>query len=563
MGQFCDIKSRDDLAAFLDIPVTKINYLLYRKGIDNCYNTFEIPKRTGGTRQIAAPIKDLQEVQSKLSNALIAYQEQIWKESGIVPTLSHGFQKGKGILSNAKIHRNKRFVLNYDLADFFPSIHFGRIVGFFERHNKFRLPYKVAVVLAQLTCYQSTLPQGAPTSPIISNLICQVLDIRLLKLSKEYKLDYTRYADDLTFSTNNKYPLEKLDEFEQELSAIVAKTGFALNISKTRLQYKDSRQCVTGLIVNKKLNVDRRFYKETRAMAHTLYTMGQFRINGQPGTLQQLEGRFSFIDQVEHYNNKLDNRAHNQHNLSAREAQYQKFLFYRYFYANPKPVIITEGKTDILYIKAALLVYADKYPSLIRQENNKFIFQIQFFNKTKRWKYFYGISLDGGDTMQNIYSFYVDGHNCPNYWKYFHKQNPAMEQHPVILLFDNESVSQKPLCKFLRTIKASEANKAALQKDLYIPLGCKTNLFLLTNPLVDDKKECEIEDLFPEETLNHTINGKHFHRDITCKGTDTYSKDVFSKYIYSNRNTINLSGFLPLLDTLSKIVTTYQNPQKD
>ena len=150
------------------------------------------------------------------------------------------------------------------------------------------------------------MPQGAPTSPIITNFLCQILDHRLLKISKKYRLDYTRYADDLTFSTNNGNFLELKDEFLNEIQREISHAGFKINEKKTRLLYKDSRQMVTGLVVNKKLNVTQEYFRTTKAMAHSLYTKGEFIIDGQPGTIEQLEGRFSFINQLDWYNNFSD-----------------------------------------------------------------------------------------------------------------------------------------------------------------------------------------------------------------------------------------------------------------
>ena len=567
MDRFNEIKSRDDLAEFLKVPLTKLNYVLYVKKVENCYAQFEIPKKSGGVRQISAPNTDLKEIQVKLAAALTAHQDVIWKENGITPTLSHAFQKDKGIITNACIHRNKRYVLNYDLKDFFPSIHFGRIVGFFEKNKFWMLPHKVAIVIAQLACYQSALPQGAPTSPVISNLVCQVLDIRLLKLAKEYRLDFTRYADDLTFSTNDKSFLDRYAEFDEKLSALINKTGFQLNLNKTRLQYRNSRQEVTGLIVNKKLNVDRRYYKTTRAMAYSLYTTGKYSIGDADGTLNQLEGRFSFIDQLDRYNNRNDGQTHNCHKLCGHEQQYQAFLFYKNFFANTTPTVITEGNTDILYLKAALIKYCKKYPSLVsKNEDGKYTFHFSFFNKTRHWSYFYGLSSDGGDAMKVLYYCYTKGHNYPDYWTYFTKLNPGATHFPIICLLDNEAAKakdknapKKPLHSLLNTIGANEVFKTTLQNDLYIPLVEKSNLFLLINPLVDGKKECEIEDLFTEETLKHKIDGKEFRRDVDCKNTNFYGKAVFAQYIIGNWENIDFSRFVPLLDALNHIVTTYND----
>lgn len=168
------------------------------------------------------------------------------------PNISHAFQKEKSIITNAQIHRNKRFVLNIDLENFFNSFHFGRVKGFFEKDKNFKVPPDVALIIAQLTCYQGVLPQGAPSSPIITNLICRILDLRILKLAKKYKLDYSRYADDLTFSTNIRSFDAQEKEFLSVLETEIKRAGFKINTKKTRLQFNNSRQEVTGLIVNKK-----------------------------------------------------------------------------------------------------------------------------------------------------------------------------------------------------------------------------------------------------------------------------------------------------------------------
>ncbi|WP_314164638.1 reverse transcriptase domain-containing protein [Lachnoanaerobaculum gingivalis] len=177
--------------------------------------------------------------------------------------------------------------------------------------------------MAQLTCYNGKLPQGAPTSPIISNLICQILDYKILILCKKYRLNYTRYADDLTFSTNNKVFSENYTLFLEELKDIVTSSGFDINVEKTHFQKFNSRQTVTGLSVNKKLNVQNDFYKKTRSMANTLYKTGKFTIDGKEGTFKKLEGRFSFINELVKYNNRLvEDRS-----LTSNIIEYKKIYY--------------------------------------------------------------------------------------------------------------------------------------------------------------------------------------------------------------------------------------------
>ena len=110
--------------------------------------------------------------------------------------------EGRSIITNARQHRNRRYVFNVDIQDFFGSINFGRIRGYFIADKNFQLQSKVATVLAQIACFENALPQGSPCSPIISNLIGHIVDIHLAKLAARVGCTYTRYADDLTFSTN-------------------------------------------------------------------------------------------------------------------------------------------------------------------------------------------------------------------------------------------------------------------------------------------------------------------------------------------------------------------------
>jgi hypothetical protein len=171
-------------------------------------------------------------------------------------------------------------VLNVDLEDFFPSINFGRVLRALEA-PPYRIPHDAAVALAQIACHEGKLPQGAPTSPMMSNLVVARMDGELEALAKELRCGYTRYADDLTFSTN-------LPQFPSELAVMVAdhaqvggllasvieRNGFRINLTKVRLQRRGVRQVVTGLVVNSGVNVQRRVIRQIRAMLHAWQKFG-------------------------------------------------------------------------------------------------------------------------------------------------------------------------------------------------------------------------------------------------------------------------------------------------
>lgn len=503
MKKFCEITSRNALADYLGIKRRTLTHLLYVQHTENCYISFDIPKKSGGTRHINAPVGELKAIQRKLASALSIYQDTVFKEKRIKPCISHAFEQGKSIVSNARIHRNKRFVLNIDLEDFFDSFHFGRVRGFFMKNKDFMLSEEVATVIAQLSCYNGCLPQGAPSSPIITNLICQILDMRLLSIAKHYRLDYSRYADDLTFSTNDSSFLQEKDSFLATVRHVISKYGFSINESKTRFQYIDSRQTVTGLVVNKQIGVPSEYCRTTRAMAHTLYKTGSFSIDGQPGTLSQLEGRFSFIEHIEKVY-----RPVKPFKLNRRERQYQQFLFYKHFFSLEQPMIVTEGKTDILYIKAALMNLYRDYPDLVKKnDDGSFSFKVSFLHRSEWQSGLFSMSATGADALCRLYSFFKGSNNAPCYPKFFSKISGAYPNHPVIFVFDNEaSNANKPLAKFFKTCSIAQDIKDALKSNLFSPL-CE-NLYIVTNPLVRDLSECEIEDLFFPETLMHEINGK-------------------------------------------------------
>ena len=557
-----NIKTRHDFAKFIGVKLQTLTYLLYIKKIDNCYNTLEIPKKNGDTRTICVPNKNLKKVQKKLYNKLSTYYDEIKTQNNFTSKISHGFEKNRSIVTNAEVHKNKRYVVNLDLLVFFPSINFGRVRSYFIKNNYFEINDDIATILAQLTCYKGTLPQGASTSPLIANMICNIMDIRILKIAKKYRLDYTRYADDLTFSTNNKYFLNNYDKFLEDIKNIIHRSGFELNSKKTRLLFSNSRQEVTGLVVNKKISVPKEYYKNTRAMAHSLYKNGYFLIDDEVGTIEQLEGRFSFINQINLYN--IDNKKKNMWHLNSKEKQYQKFMIYKTFYANEKPLIITEGKTDVLYIKAALKKYYKYFPNLItKKDNGNFVFHVNFFKRKQKHSYYLNLVKDGADTIKNIYSnCYIKTKNNKNITTVhdFKKLCGERETNPVILIFDNEMVSNKdrPLKKFLNEIKVNASQKDKLKENLYINI-CD-NLYLCTYQL-NNKEACEIEieDLFPADVLEHEINGRKFSKKDSTHDNGFYGKNEFSQYVYSNYESIDFSNFISLLSAINEIIELYPN----
>jgi RNA-directed DNA polymerase len=273
---FLGLREPEDVAELLEVSYSRLKYHIRWEAEDKRYIDFSIPKKSGKPRIISAPCTPLKILQRKLSQVLYCVYEPKAAVQGFIPDRS--------ILTNAKKHVHKRFILNIDLKDFFHSIHFGRVKGIFMK-PPYTLPEKVAEILAKLCCYSGRLPQGAPTSPIVSNIICARMDSELRKLSTESKCTYyTRYADDLTFSTTlSKFPYELayIETSEdvsklfvgEKLRFIIESNGFEINQDKVRLQHKSQHQEVTGLTVNQFPNVKRSFVREISSM---LYAWDKF-----------------------------------------------------------------------------------------------------------------------------------------------------------------------------------------------------------------------------------------------------------------------------------------------
>ncbi len=192
--------SLSDVARILDFEPKGLSYILYVQPDIEKYTHFGIPKRNGGQRAIDAPQGGLKLLQRRVADLLQDCVDEINVAAKRRDRTEHGFRRGRSIVTNAHQHRRRRFVLNVDLEGFFPSINFGRIRGYFIKNHDLLLHPAVATVLAQIACCGNSLPQGSPCSPVISNLIAHLLDMRLVRLAFQTGVTYSRYADDLLIS---------------------------------------------------------------------------------------------------------------------------------------------------------------------------------------------------------------------------------------------------------------------------------------------------------------------------------------------------------------------------
>lgn len=314
------------LAALLGIQPTDLKYWLVGHHLDENYILREIPKKSGGTRLLMAPMPRLKALQRQLQQALVS-------RLPLSPSV-HGFRRRHDVLTNAAVHVGKRVVVCMDIADFFPSFDLRRVCGYFRWLGYSR---SVALSLASLTTADSfnarlakgrgrtglssdwternevenrcqsvnkihrtsplryrgyRLPQGAPTSPGIANAIVWRMDKRLSALARKFGGDYTRYADDLTFSGFEKLA-KHTRMFIKLVEKIVHTEGLAINRKKTRIMRSGRRQRVTGVVVNRQTNLARRDFDLLKAILHNCITKGPSTQNrsNHPNFREHLRGR--------------------------------------------------------------------------------------------------------------------------------------------------------------------------------------------------------------------------------------------------------------------------------
>jgi hypothetical protein len=372
---FFNTTPSEELELFFQLEKSKISYALKLIREEN-YQEKIISKKNGGERHLQIPGRLIKSYQKKLADKLAT----IYKP----PVCVHSFiKKSKTIKTNAMPHCKKKYVLNLDISNFFDSINFGRVRGILMA-KPYLLSDVVATRFAQLVTYKNKLSQGAPSSPIISNMICVRLDHVLMRFAKQNNLFYSRYADDLTFSSNLiNIQNEKIVE---EIIAIIESNGFQENPNKRRLQKSNQSQKVTGLTVNKKVNLNRKYIRNLRAILHSCFVNGMAEAasihfakpSSQPAKYKKLndqtfirivQGKINFLKFILGKNsyiagkleltlNLLSNRyvQTNKRNswiekinfLDPIKRELQLTEIYDSF------IIHVEGKSDITYLKSAL-----------------------------------------------------------------------------------------------------------------------------------------------------------------------------------------------------------------
>jgi retron-type reverse transcriptase len=297
-----------DVAAALSLPIPKLRWLAFHSEASptSHYVRFTVPKRSGGTRALFAPRKSMAEAQQWIL-------ENVLNKLPTHPA-AHGFVPGHSTVTNATAHVGKQVMVNADLTDFFPSITFPRVRGVFQLMG---YSPAVATILALLCteCPRRTvtyagkefhvatgprgLPQGACTSPALSNLVARRLDSRLTGIAAKLGWNYSRYADDLTFSADGE-PTARIGYLLARVRHIAQDEGFAVNEKKTRVLRQSDAQNVTGIIVNQRMGVPRELVRRLRAILHRAKAEGLAAQNRQnlPHFEMWLRGMIAYIHMV-------------------------------------------------------------------------------------------------------------------------------------------------------------------------------------------------------------------------------------------------------------------------
>ena len=545
--------SVSDVAHLIGFHPKALGYVAW--GTKARYSSFDIPKRSGGKRTIHAPIPQLKLAQRKLADLLQECEHEIETTLGVKQRLSHGFRKEHSILTNAVVHRGRRYVLNFDLENFFGTINFGRVRGYFITNKHFSLTPDVATLVAQIACHESKLPQGAPTSPVISNLVGHILDIRLVKLARAHGCSYSRYADDITMSTSapefptgiaTPNPATHTWTLSNAVNKAVNACGFSINTSKTRLQYRRSRQDVTGIVVNQCVNVNSDYRRRVRVMVHHLRNSGEFyrktctlsaegktEVQQRKGTRAQLQGMIGFILQVEKFRRGKDPVPKD---LTGIEKLYRRFLFYTQFANHDMPVLLFEGKTDVIYLNCAIRSLADVYPTLLAKSGPL----IHLLRHTPRIERLFGLT-GGGHPLISFVRNYHD--------EYRHIQSPKGTR-PVIAVFDNDKIGQdvvKMVEKITKTTIPSGTQSIRVHDNLYV---------VLTSP-TGGARHC-IEDFFDPVFMKTALAGKTINYTSKPNDPNQISKAWFAeKVVKPNAKTINFNGFRILLDVIADAIAKH------
>ncbi|WP_321863468.1 reverse transcriptase domain-containing protein [Pseudomonas paraveronii] len=559
-----NISNNKQMAQVLGVKPSTLSYYAYYLPDNKKYTSFNISKRGGGLRLIEAPNKRLKDLQ----RAIAEYLGEHYKPRACV----FAYVGKRGIVEHANVHVCQRWLLRLDLKDFFHSITAPRLAGLLSA-PPFLLSPGLARTLSFICTKDGRLTQGAPVSPVVSNIICRGLDYSLKSYAAKNKCYYTRYADDIFFSNNGAiFPssLARKDEagtviLGDELQEIIKASGFLINESKTFLRSRAERQIVTGVVVNKKLNVPREYVRQIKAALHSWRKFGleaaekywnekidkRNRWSGASTSFKlAVRGQINHVGHVKGYSDsvylllarklsQLDNTFNFDESAIAESIAEEIHVF-------------CEGESDILHLGHAFQCLKPRYPSL------NLIFKLPGIGK--------------GDGSSVLKSFCDTVRNHP-------------QRHLTICLFDRDEPS----------IIREMAGSAVSYKDY------GGNVFSLVMPPPSFRKNDNIcieflyqdIDLLRRDTQGRRLYlGEEFDQNSCFKGEEmlfkkfpknslildsdiidartgnnvALSKIKFAEYISGKVDpfsSVDVSGFGIIFDEIAAIRETYMRPSHD
>ena len=303
------IETDKELAKFLQIEYNTLRYLVYHRDVitfDNYYR-FDIPKKSGGMRHIAAPKTKLKAAQKQILDEIL--------EKVKISDLSHGFIKSRSILTGAKAHNTSPdLLINIDLENFFPTITFERVRGLYQSFGYSgyiasllamictyceRMPLEVKEEIKYIKTSDRILPQGSPASPMITNIICKNMDKRINGLCKKLGITYTRYADDMSFSYMGDIKNFAIGNFLNSINKIIEAEGFHMKNEKTHILRKNNRQYITGIVINnEEIGVPKKWVKILKA---SIYNAQKLKASGSSvssKTIHEISGKIAWLKSV-------------------------------------------------------------------------------------------------------------------------------------------------------------------------------------------------------------------------------------------------------------------------
>ena len=386
---------------------------------------------------------------------------------------------------------------------------------------------------------------------------------RLARFAKIHKCTYSRYADDITFSTSRKdFPPEiavptagAAWQVGDELRARIKDAGFDINDKKTRMQFRGSRQVTTGLMVNEKVNIRQEYLRAARHMCKALFTTGSYYrmvpsslAGGAVGdppvkevitSLNPLGGTLAHIYQIKSTADLRDDDV-KKAKPTATRSLYFRFLFYRNFVAHTMPLIVPEGKTDSVYLRTAIRYLTAYHPRLGEIIGGKLEAKIRFMN----------FSTTVHDVMQLGHGTSEQLFLIRDYEKHLRAYSHAPLAHPVIVLFDNDD-GAKSLFGYARNKGHPKIGLDSSEAFYYLGY----NLYLVKTPELGSGKKSCIEDLFQPALLKTPVDGKSFDPNKEHDEAGKYGKAVFAKrVVIPNAAAIDFSGFAPLLDRIVAVL---------